>query len=54
LSGEHLKAPGFAGGYLLRGLKKMRAEFSLTAIAYNLRRVLNIVEFAKLMAAVAP
>ena len=32
----------------------MRAEFSLTAIAYNLRRVLNIVEFAKLMAAVAP
>jgi hypothetical protein len=28
-----------------------RAEFSLTALAYNLRRVLNIVEFPTLMAA---
>jgi transposase len=41
------------GGFLMRGLAKVRAEFSLTALAYNLRRVLNIVGFADLMAAVA-
>jgi transposase len=41
------------GAFLMRGLRKVRAEFSLTALAYNLRRVLNIVEFAELMAAVA-
>jgi transposase len=40
------------GAFLMRRLKKVRAEFSLTALAYNLRRVLNIVEFAELMAAV--
>ena len=40
------------GAFLLRGLEKVRAEFSLTALAYNLRRVLNIVGFAELMAAV--
>jgi hypothetical protein len=31
------------GAFLMRGLEKVRAEFSLTALAYNLRRVLNIV-----------
>ena len=41
------------GAFLMRGLEKVRAEFSLTALAYNLRRVLNIVEFPELMAAVA-
>ena len=41
------------GAFLTRGLEKVRAEFSLTALAYNLRRVLNIVGFAELMAAVA-
>ena len=41
------------GAFLTRGLKKVRAEFSLTALAYNLRRVLNIVGFSELMAAVA-
>ena len=41
------------GAFLMRGLEKVRAEFSLTALAYNLRRVLNIVGFADLMAAVA-
>jgi hypothetical protein len=41
------------GAVLMRGLEKVRAEFSLTALAYNLRRVLNIVGFAELMAAVA-
>ena len=39
------------GAFLMRGLAKVRAEFSLTALAYNLRRVLNIVEFTELMAA---
>jgi hypothetical protein len=40
------------GAFLMRGLEKVRAEFSLTALAYNLRRVLNIVGFAELMATV--
>jgi transposase len=39
------------GAFLMRRLRKVRAEFSLTALAYNLRRVLNIVEFTTLMAA---
>ena len=30
------------GAFLMRGLEKVRGEFSLTALAYNLRRVLNI------------
>jgi hypothetical protein len=33
--------------------EKVRAEFSLTALAYNLRRVLNLVGFSELMAALA-
>src|SRR3954451_17545962 len=41
------------GAFLMRGLEKVRGEFSLTALAYNLRRVLNIVGSAELMAAVA-
>ena len=40
------------GAFLMRGLEKVRGEFSLTALAYNLRRVLNIVGFTTLMAAV--
>ena len=40
------------GAFLMRGLEKVRAEFSLTALAYNVRRVLNLVAFGKLMAAV--
>jgi transposase len=39
------------GAFLMRGLEKVRGEFSLTALAYNLRRVLNIVELPKLIAA---
>jgi transposase len=35
------------------GLEKVRAEFSQTALAYNLRRMLNLVSFPELMAAVA-
>jgi Transposase DDE domain len=40
------------GAFLMRGLEKVRGEFSLTALAYNLRRVLNLVGFAELMTAV--
>lgn len=36
--------------FLMRGLEKIRAEFSLSALAYNLRRVLNLVGWAKLRA----
>src|SRR5947209_1829785 len=39
------------GAFLMRGLDKVRGEFSLTALGYNLRRVLNIVAFTALMAA---
>ena len=37
----------------MRGLEKVRAEFSLTALAYNLRRAFNILGMEKLMAALA-
>jgi Transposase DDE domain len=43
----------YQSAFLMRGLEKVRAEFSLTALAYNLRRVLNIVGFNGLMAALA-
>jgi len=42
----------YQGAFLMRGLGKVRGEFSLTALAYNLRRVLNITTLAELMAAV--
>ena len=38
--------------FLLKGLAKVRTEWSLTTLAYNLKRVLNLVSFEKLMAAV--
>ena len=41
------------GAFLMRGLDKVRAEFSLTALAYNLRRALNILGVEKMMEAVA-
>ncbi|MGH7071276.1 MAG: IS1182 family transposase [Acetobacteraceae bacterium] len=40
------------GAFLMRGLENVRGEFSLTALAYNLRRVLNLVGFTELMTAV--
>jgi hypothetical protein len=30
------------GAFLMRGLDNVRAEFSLTALVYNLRRAVNI------------
>ena len=41
------------GAFLMRGLEKVRGEFSLTALVYNLRRALNVVGMEGLMAAVA-
>ena len=40
-----------AGYFLMRGLEKVRTEFSLTVLAYNLRRGLNLIEMPRLMAA---
>ena len=42
----------YQGAFLTKGLEKVRAEFSLTALAYNLRRAINIVGVEGLMAAV--
>jgi transposase len=39
--------------FLLKGLAKVQTEWSLTTLVYNLKRVLNLVSFEKLMAAVA-
>jgi transposase len=39
--------------FLLKGLPKVQCEWSLTTLAYNLKRVLNLVSFEQLMAAVA-
>ena len=38
--------------FSLKGLEKVRTEWSLVTLAYNLKRVLNLVSFEKLMAAV--
>jgi two-component SAPR family response regulator len=40
------------GAFLMRGLEKVRAEFSLTALVYNLRRALNILGVETMIAAV--
>jgi transposase len=37
--------------FLMRGLAKVRAEFSLSALVYNLRRVLNLVSVTDLLKA---
>jgi transposase len=39
------------GYFLMRGLEKVRTEFSLTVLADNLRRVLHLVEMPRLRAA---
>jgi transposase len=38
--------------FLMKGLVKVRGEWSLITLAYNLKRVLNLVSFEKLMIAV--
>ena len=39
------------GAFLMRGLDKVRAEFSLTALVYNMRRAINILGGGELMRA---
>lgn len=39
--------------FLLKGLEKVRTEWSLITLVYNLKRVLNLVSFEKLMTAVS-
>ncbi len=41
------------GYFLLKGIKKVAAEMSLTVLCYNLKRVLNIVGVEKMIRAVA-
>jgi hypothetical protein len=41
------------GAFLMKGLENVRAEFSLTALAYNLRRAINIIGVRAMIAAVA-
>jgi transposase len=41
-----------AGYFLLRGLEKVRAEMSLTVLAYNLKRAINLLGLPALIAAV--
>lgn len=41
------------GYFLLKGLRKVRGEFSLTILAYNLKRVINIVGVPRLLEALA-
>jgi transposase len=43
----------YQAAFLMRGLERVRAEFSLTALAYNLRRAINILGVEALRAAVA-
>jgi hypothetical protein len=40
--------------FLMKGLAKVRAEFSLSALVYNLRRVLNLWKVEELLAALSP
>jgi hypothetical protein len=42
-----------AGYCLMRGREKVRTECSLTVLAYNLRRVVNLVEMPRLLAALS-
>ena len=39
------------GAFLMKGLDNVRAEFSLTALVYNLRRALNILGVEAMMVA---
>jgi hypothetical protein len=41
------------GYFLCRGLAKVRGEFSLTVLAYHLKRVFNLVGVPQLMEALA-
>ena len=48
-----MKRAMVSGYFLLRGLKKVAAEMSLTVLCYNLKRVLNIVGVKRMIEAVS-
>ena len=48
-----IKTQILVNGFFVRGKEKVQAEASLAHFAYNLKRVLNIVSFDKLMSAIA-
>jgi Transposase DDE domain len=48
---ETMKRWWDAGYFFMRGLEKVRTECSLTVLASNLRRVVNLVEMPRLLAA---
>ena len=41
-----------SGYFLMRGIKKVAAEMSLTVLAYNIKRVINILGVRKMIEAV--
>jgi hypothetical protein len=41
-----------SGYFLMRGIKKVAAEMSLTVMAYNIKRVINILGVRKMLEAV--
>jgi hypothetical protein len=44
----------YQGAFLMRRLENVRGEFSLTALAYNIRRAITLVGVPDLIAAVRP
>ena len=42
------------GAFLMRRLENVRGEFSLTALAYNMRRAINLVGVPTLVEAACP
>ena len=53
-TGETLMARLMKSGcFLMKGLKKVQAEMSLSVLAYNLKRVIHILGVPKMMEALA-
>lgn len=44
---------GYGGGFLLKGLKKVNAEFSLMVMVYNMKRAVKIIGVPKLIESLA-
>ena len=42
---------GYGGGFLLKGLEKVEGEFSLLAMAYNLKRAVKIIGIQRMIQA---
>ena len=44
---------GYGGGFLLKGLEKVNAEFSLVVMSYNMKRAIKILGVKKLIESLA-